>query len=192
MTVYLVQDEKLIKAYLQGNENSLRILINRYKSRLFSYILFMVKDRVLAEDIFQDTFYKVITTLKSGKYQEEGKFYQWIVRIARNLVIDHFRKLKKAAIVTDSQGNDVIANLKIADRNREDEIIEQENHAMLKKLINSLPEEQKEVLIMRHYANLSFKEISELTNVSINTALGRMRYALLNMRKLMLKHNISA
>jgi len=191
MITYLIQDEELVKGYLQGDEECLRLLIKRYQRKLFSYILFMVKDRALAEDIFQDTFYKVISTLKGGKYHEEGKFYPWVVRISRNLVIDHFRKIKKMTVVTDSDGNDLLGKIKIAERNREDEITEQENHYMLKKLINSLPPEQKEVLILRHYADLSFKEIADLTHVSINTSLGRMRYALINMRKMIMKYNLS-
>ncbi|MBT3301695.1 MAG: sigma-70 family RNA polymerase sigma factor [Bacteroidetes bacterium] len=187
----IISDEMLIQNYLNGDENCLRQIINRHQSKLFSYILFLIKDRALAEDVFQDTFVKVINTLKSGKYKEEGKFYQWVVRIARNLVIDHFRKVKKMPLITDSSGNDLMASLKIVQYNREDEIIHDETISVLKKLIQSLPKEQKEVLILRHYADLSFKEISDLTNVSINTSLGRMRYALLNLRKMLVKHNIN-
>jgi RNA polymerase sigma-70 factor (ECF subfamily) len=187
----IISDEELITQYLHGNEVCLKMLINRHKSKIFTSIYLLVKDRALAEDIFQDTFVKVINTLKKGHYQEEGKFLQWVMRIARNLVIDHFRKLSKLPVVTDSEGNDVFSYLSIADENREDEIMREQSHDRVRQLIQQLPEEQKEVLILRHYANLSFKEIADLTGVSINTALGRMRYALTNMRKLILKYQIS-
>ena len=187
----IISDEELITQYLGGNEACLKMLVNRHKSKIFTSIYLLVKDRALAEDIFQDTFVKVINTLKKGHYQEEGKFLQWVMRIARNLVIDHFRKLSKLPVVTDSDGNDIFNVISIADENREDEIMREQSHNRVRQLIQQLPEEQKEVLILRHYANLSFKEIAELTGVSINTALGRMRYALTNMRKLILKHQIS-
>lgn len=191
MRKQIISDEDLIKNYLNGNEDCLRMLINRHQAKLFSYILFLVKNRLLAEDIFQDVFVKIINTLKSGKYKEEGKFYQWVVRISRNLVIDHFRKTNKMPTVTDSEGNDVIGNLRLIEENREDEIVREETTDLLKRLIHKLPKEQKEVLVLRHYANLSFKEIADVTDVSINTSLGRMRYALINLRKMMEKHNIA-
>jgi len=181
----ILSDEQLVKLYINGDEDSLRIIINRYQSRLFTYIYYLVKDKSIAEDIFQDAFLKVITTIKNGRYNEEGKFFQWVVRISRNLVIDHFRRNTKNPVVTDTAGNEILSYLRIPETNREDEIIENEVQIILKKLINHLPHEQREVLILRHYANLSFKEISELTKVSINTSLGRMRYALINLRKLM-------
>lgn len=187
----IITDEELITQYLNGNESCLRMLINRHKSRIFTSIYLLVKDRTLAEDIFQDTFVKVITTLRRGSYTEEGKFIQWVMRIARNLVIDYYRKLNKLPVVTDSEGNDILSFVSIADENRQDEIIREQSHDRVRQLIQHLPEEQKEVLILRHYANLSFKEIADLTGVSINTALGRMRYALTNMRKMILKHQIS-
>jgi RNA polymerase sigma factor (sigma-70 family) len=187
----IIEDEELLKKYLEGNEDCLRMIINRHQSKLYTYIKILVKDRYLAEDIFQDTFVKVINTLKSGKYSEEGKFYQWVVRIARNLVIDHFRKTNKLPVVTDSAGKDLLSSLKIVQENRQDEIIHAETDDQLKRLIHKLPKEQKEVLILRHYANLSFKEIADVTNVSINTSLGRMRYALINLKKLMIKYQIA-
>ena len=187
----IISDEDLISQYLLGNEMCLKMLINRHKSKIFTSIYLLVKDRALAEDIFQDAFVKVINTLRRGSYQEEGKFLQWVIRIARNLVIDHFRKLSKLPVISDSEGNDVFSYISIADENREDEIMREQSHDRVRQLIQQLPEEQKEVLILRHYANLSFKEIADLTGVSINTALGRMRYALTNMRKLILKHQIS-
>ncbi len=187
----IICDEELITQYLNGNEACLKMLINRHKSKIFTSIYLLVKDRSLAEDIFQDTFVKIINTLKKGSYQEEGKFLQWAMRIARNLVIDHFRKLNKLPVVTDTEGNDILSYISIAEENREDEIIREQSHDRVRQLIQQLPEEQKEVLILRHYANLSFKEIAEITGVSINTALGRMRYALTNMRRLIEKHQIS-
>jgi len=186
----IISDEQLVKNYLSGNEECLRIIIHRHQSKLFTYIFYLVKDRYLAEDIFQDTFVKIVNTLKEGKYKEEGKFYQWVVRIARNLVIDHFRRNTRMPIITDSAGNDLISSLKIIDENREDQIVREETKDTLKKLIARLPKEQKEVLILRHYANMSFKEIANITNVSINTSLGRMRYALLNLKKLIIKSRI--
>ena len=144
----------------------------------------LVKDQYLAEDIFQDTFIKVIHTLKSGKYNEEGKFLPWILRIAHNLVIDHFRKDKRSPIITNSEGFDIFDVLGFYDESTEERLVREQTHKDLKGLIQLLPSEQKEVLIMRHYGDMSFKEIADLTNVSINTALGRMRYALNNLRKM--------
>lgn len=187
----LISDQELITNYLTGDENCLRILINRHKTQIFSSILLLTKDRTLAEDIFQETFVKVIKTLKKGNYTEKGKFLPWVLRIARNLVIDHFRKVSKMPTVTDSEGYDVMANLKFSEGNREDDIMREQSHERLRELIQQLPEEQKEVLILRHYAELSFKEIAEITDVSINTALGRMRYALNNLRKIIEKHQIT-
>lgn len=187
----IISDEELIHQYISGNEMCLKMLINRHKSKIFTSIYFLVKDRALAEDIFQDTFLKIINTLKKGQYQEEGKFLQWAMRIARNLVIDYYRKIAKLPVVTDTEGNDLFSYLVIAEETREDEIIREQSHDRVRQLIQQLPEEQREVLILRHYANLSFKEISDLTGVSINTALGRMRYALGNMRKLIARYQIS-
>jgi len=186
----ILTDEVLVKQYINGDENSLRILINRYQSKLFSYLLFLTRDKNVAEDVFQDVFVKVITTLKSGKYIEEGKFFQWVVRISRNLVIDYFRRNTKNPVVTDTAGNELLSYLKIPESNKEDEIIETEVQTALKKMINMLPHEQREVLILRHYSNMSFKEIADLTNVSINTALGRMRYALMNIKRMMIQYKV--
>jgi RNA polymerase sigma factor (sigma-70 family) len=187
----IISDEELIEQYLNGNEGCLKMLINRHKSRIYSSIYLMVKDKSLAEDIFQDTFFKIINTLKKKKYREEGKFLQWAVRISRNLVIDYFRKTNKMPMVTDSEGFSIFDIIKIADENREDEIVREQSHDKVRQLIQQLSPEQKEVLILRHYADMSFAEIAEMTNVSINTALGRMRYALNNMRKLIEKHKIT-
>lgn len=184
-------DQDLVHQYLQGHEPSLEELIRRHKTKIYTSIYLLVKDSYLAEDIFQDTFIKVINTLKAGKYNEEGKFLPWVIRIAHNLVIDHFRKEKRAPVVTTVEGFDIFEVLKFYDESTEDKLIREQTHRDLRELIHLLPPEQKEVLIMRHYGELSFKEISEITDVSINTALGRMRYALNNLRKMMLSKEVS-
>lgn len=178
-------DQELVHLYIKGNESALSELINKHKSRIYTSIYLLVKDEFLAEDIFQDTFIKVIKTLKAGKYNEEGKFLPWVLRIGHNLVIDHFRKEKRNPTITNSDGFDIFDVLGIHDESMEEKMVKQQTHDDLRKLIHYLPSEQKEVLIMRHYGELSFKEIADLTSVSINTALGRMRYALNNLRKMM-------
>ena len=184
-------DKELIKRYLTGNESSLEIIINRHKDRVFSYILMVVKNPQIADDLFQDTFIKVINTLKSGTYNEEGKFIHWVMRIAHNLVIDHFRKKKRIPIKENSEDRDTFELLNMKIESVEDIMITDQIHKDLKILIDFLPQEQKEVLLMRHYVGMSFKDIAEQTNVSINTALGRMRYAILNIRRLVEENNIS-
>ena len=186
-----MSDQELVKVYLSGNEKALQVLIERHQDKMFTSIYMLVKNREVAQDVLQDAFVKIITTLKSGKYNEEGKFIQWAMRISRNLVIDHFRKSKKMPMVTDSEGNDVFGYINIPSPNQEDLIVRSEREQKIRRLIEELPAEQREVLVLRHYAELSFKEISDLTNVSINTALGRMRYALNNLRKVIEKHSIA-
>ena len=185
INIQLVSDQDLVNQYINGHESSLEELILRHKTKIYTSIYLLVKDTYLAEDIFQDTFIKVINTLKAGKYNEEGKFLPWVIRIAHNLVIDHFRKVKRAPLVTTVEGFDIFEVLKFYDESAEDRIIREQSYTDLRKLIHFLPSEQKEVLIMRHYGDLSFKEIADITGVSINTALGRMRYALNNLRKMM-------
>lgn len=187
-----VSDRELISRYLKGNEYSLELLIQRYQNRIFSYIMMVVKDRDLANDLFQDTFVKVINTLKSGSYNEEGKFLQWVMRIAHNLVIDHFRKAKRMAIMDNHRYDDfdIFDIIAAEDPTTEEKMVVDQIHQDVKKLIEYLPEEQKEVLKMRHYAGMSFKDIADVTDVSINTALGRMRYALINLRKIIEEHEI--
>ena len=180
-----ITDQNLVKQYVQGNEACLEMLINRHKNRIFTTIILIVKDSYIAEDLFQETFIKIINNLKKGKYNEEGKFLPWAMRIAHNMAIDYFRKMKRMPTITDSSGDDVFRTIKIAVENREEQIIRTEKEDMVRLAINRLPEEQRQVLILRHYGNLSFKEIAVMTDVSINTALGRMRYALTNMRKIM-------
>jgi RNA polymerase sigma-70 factor (ECF subfamily) len=191
MNTYLISDEKLIKQYLIGDESSIEKLILRHKKKIFVYIFLIVKDKQLADDIFQDTFIKVINTLKTGSYNEEGKFVPWVMRIAHNLTIDYFRKSKRIPTIENRDEYDIFNTIKIYDEPVEDKMIIKQIHNDVKELVQLLPEEQKKVLIMRHYADMSFKEIAEQTDVSINTALGRMRYALINLRKLISEKNIS-
>ena len=184
MTAQPVTDQELIGRYLAGYQSCLEKLIRRHKNRIFAYILMIVKDKELAEDLFQDTFIKVINTIRSGSYKEEGKFIQWVLRIAHNLIIDYFRKSKRIPLVENSDEYDIFDRIRIPVESVEQKLITEQIHEDVKKLIEYLPREQKEVLIMRHYGDMSFKDIAEQTNVSINTALGRMRYALINLRKL--------
>ncbi len=190
MNAQAVTDQELIGRYLAGNQSSLEILIRRHKNRIFAYILMIVKEKELAEDLFQDTFIKVINTIRSGSYKEEGKFIQWAMRIAHNLIIDHFRKSKRIPTIENRDDYDIFEKVRIPVESIEEKIITEQIHKDVKKLIDYLPKEQREVLVMRHYGDMSFKDIAEVTNVSINTALGRMRYALINLRKLVDEKNI--
>lgn len=190
MRTYVTSDKDLIAQYLKGDESALNQLIKRHRQKVFTSILIMVKDKDIAEDIFQDTFIKVVRTLRSGNYNEEGKFLPWVVRIAHNLVIDHFRREKRVTMMRDTDEFSILSTLPVYDDNVEEKIIKDQIHSDVRKLIDELPFEQKEVLIMRHYANMSFKDIADVTNVSINTSLGRMRYALINLRKLIDKKGV--
>ena len=191
MNLQLNSDQELVKLYLNGRESVLEELLRRHKTKIYTSIYLLVKDQYLAEDIFQDAFIKVINTLRSGKYNEEGKFLPWVMRIAHNLVIDFFRREKRGPIITSSDDTDIINMLQIFDESAEEKLLKEQTYADLRQLIHLLPDEQKEVLIMRHYADLSFKEIADLTDVSINTALGRMRYALSNLRRMMKVKEVS-
>ena len=191
MKAETISDKTLISRYLQGNQASLEKLIIRHKNKVFAYILMIVKDKELADDIFQDTFIKVINTIKAGNYKEEGKFIQWVMRIAHNLIIDHFRKSKRIPVVDNSNDEfDIFDTISLTDPSIEERLVKDQIHSDVRKLIEYLPPEQKEVLFMRHYSEMSFKDIAEQTNVSINTALGRMRYALINLRKLIAEKNV--
>jgi RNA polymerase sigma-70 factor (ECF subfamily) len=184
-------DSQLIAEYLDGKQHSLELLINRHKNRVFAYILMVVKDKQLADDIFQDTFIKVINTMQAGSYKEEGKFIQWVMRIAHNLIIDYFRKSKRLPVIdNDSSEFDIFDTIQFTDVSVEEQMIIDQIHQDVRDLIEHLPQEQKEVLFMRHYSDMSFKDIAEHTNVSINTALGRMRYALIDLRKLIQEKEI--
>ena len=178
-------DQELIHKFIGGYQPCLEALIARHKSKIYTSIYLLVKDSYLAEDIFQETFIKVIHTLQAGKYNEEGKFLPWVIRIAHNLVIDYFRKQKRSPVITNVEGFDIFDVIQFYDEPLENKMIREQSHEDLKSMIQLLPTEQKEVLIMRHYGDLSFKEIADITGVSINTALGRMRYALNNLRKMM-------
>ena len=185
-------DQQLVRSFLRGNQASIEILINRHKNKVFTYINLLVKNQQLAEDIFQDTFIKVVRSLHEGKYKDNGKFVSWVIRIAHNLIIDHFRKEKQLNTCSnDNYQSNIFNSKKLADDNIEDLIIKDQILNDVRLLIEQLPEDQKQVILLRHYGGLSFKEIAEQTNVSINTALGRMRYALINIRKLIQEKNIS-
>lgn len=190
MKQVLITDAVLVSNYINGDESALEVLITRHKQKIYSFIYSKVFDRDITEDVFQDTFIKVIRTLKLGKYNEEGKFLPWVMRIAHNLVIDHFRKNNRMPKFDNSNDFNIFSVLSDSSLNAEKAIIKDQVEEDLRKLINELPEDQKEVLVMRMYNDMSFKEISESTGVSINTALGRMRYALINLRKVIEKHNI--
>ena len=186
----VLSDQELVKNYLNGDNASFEILLTRHKSRVFAFIMSKIKNRDLSEDIFQDTFIKVINSLQKGKYNEEGKFLPWMMRISHNLVIDHFRKEAKMRKVRPTAEFDIFDVLDDGNKNQEEVMMQTQVHADLKVLIEQLPEDQKEVLKMRYFEDLSFKQISDLTETSINTALGRMRYALINLRKLAEKKHI--
>jgi len=192
MKVVVINDKELIDRYLNGEISCLESLINRHKNRVFAYILMVVKDRQLADDIFQDTFIKVINTIKAGAYKEEGKFIQWVMRIAHNLIIDFFRKAKRIPVMENNIIGDfnIFDTISAKDHSIEEKIITEQIHNDVRSLIEYLPPEQKEVLYLRHYVGMSFKDIADQTDVSINTALGRMRYALINLRKMVKDKNI--
>lgn len=185
-----LSDNDLIIKYQFGDESALKALINRYGKRLYSYILISVKNKELAEDLFQDTFIKVINTIRSGNYREEGKFFQWIMRIANNLKIDYYRKIQKLPIFEGNGEYDIFDLIGSFEDSAEHKIIREQIYSDLNKMVEFLPEEQKEVLVMRIYQDYSFKEIADMTGVSINTALGRMRYALINLRKIIQKNHV--
>ena len=190
MANIVIPDAVLVKNYISGDESALTSLIERHQSKIFGFIYSKIGDRDLTDDIFQDTFIKVIKTLKSNAYNEEGKFLPWVMRIAHNLVVDHFRRCKKMPLQRETEEFSVFNYMTDTSLNIEGEIISQQVESDLSKLLLQLPDDQKEVIIMRMYQDLSFKEIAELTGVSINTALGRMRYAVINLRKIIEKNQI--
>lgn len=190
MNQSLISDQELINMYLSGNHVCIETLIRRYKRKVFTYIYLNIKDRHLAEDLFQDTFIKVINTLRSGTYNDEGKFLPWVLRIAHNLIIDYYRKSNRIPLVENNDEYDIFNTIRIFDECVEEKMVTDQIHKDVKKLLDMLPDEQREVIIMRHFADMSFKEIAEQTNVSINTALGRMRYALINLRRLIKEKDI--
>ncbi|MBK8506747.1 MAG: sigma-70 family RNA polymerase sigma factor [Saprospiraceae bacterium] len=184
MQVTPFSDQELIQQYLDGNERAFEELLNRHRSKIYTSIYLFVKEQSLAEDIFQEVFIKIINTLRSGKYNHEGKFVQWAMRIAYNMCVDQFRRKKRRPQVAPTESFDIFDVLHVSEENMETTMIKSQTHERIRHLVDSLPPEQREVVILRHYADMSFKEISQLTRVSINTALGRMRYALINIRKM--------
>ena len=190
-TMNSLTDPQLIHIYLEGDADALSTLVDRHKDKIFTSIYLLVKDKFLAEDIFQDTFIKVIDTINSGRYNEEGKFLPWVMRVAHNLCIDHFRKVKRTPTIKTSGDHDIFEVLNFSEAGMEEKMIQGQSHERVRKMLDMLPEDQKEVIVMRHFADLSFKEIATLTNCSINTALGRMRYGLINLRKMMVEKQIA-
>lgn len=187
-----LSDDMLVAYYSEGNNNAFDVLLTRHQAKVYSYILQMVKDRNLADDIFQETFVKAITTIKQGRYAEAGKFSAWVCRIARNLIIDNFRQEKvEATVSTDDSNYDVLNRKDLSEDTIEDMLIDSQIQADVRRLVKQLPDSQREVLIMRYYKGLSFKEIADVTGVSINTALGRMRYAILNLRRIAKENRIA-
>lgn len=192
--MYNIDDRELISLYLNGDEKAFEALLMRHKERIYRFIYMKIRDNALSQDIFQDTFIKVVNTLKAGNYNEEGKFLPWAMRIAHNLVIDHFRKYNKVRLVSESSSKrddfNVFHTLKLEDENVQEEITRVELEGQMVELVEHLPETQKNILKMRIFKEMSFKDIAELEDISINTALGRMRYALINLRKLVDKHEL--
>lgn len=191
MNLSKLSEKKLIQSYIKGSEAAIEELITRHKSAVFTYIVCKVRNEALAEDIFQDTFIKVINTIKRNKYNDEGKFLPWVMRIAHNLIVDYYRKNNRLSTTSGSDDFDIFDIVPSNDNNIEQQLETKQTHTDIKGLIKYLPDDQKEVLMMRMFYDMSFKEISESTNVSINTALGRMRYALINLRKMIAERNIS-
>ena len=184
-------DQQLIHMYMEGDADALATIVLRYKEKIYTSIYLLVKDRYLAEDIFQDVFIRVIDTLKSGKYTDEGKFLPWAMRIAHNMCVDHFRKVKRSPTIKTSDDRDIFEVLNFSEPGADQKMMAGQSHDRVRKMVDMLPEDQREVIILRHYADLSFKEIADLTRCSINTALGRMRYGLINLRKMMSEKQIA-
>jgi RNA polymerase sigma-70 factor (ECF subfamily) len=186
-----LSDQELVQAFLKGDETCIEILINRHRTKVYTYILLTIKNQALAEDLFQETFIKVIQSLRKNKYRDNGRFLSWVIRIAHNLIIDHFRKEKQLnSVSNDDTEIDLLNSQKFTDDNIEQLMVNDQIRRDLRKLINELPDDQKEVVLLRHFGELSFKEIADHTGVSINTALGRMRYALINLRKMINERNL--
>ena len=187
----LLSDQQLVHLYMEGNAEALSTLVLRHKNRLYSAIYLLVKDKYLAEDIFQDVFIRIIDTMRSGRYTEEGKFLPWAMRIAHNLCVDHFRKVKRTPTIKNGEDKDIFEVLNFSEDGAETKMMKRQSHDRVREMLQRLPEDQREVIILRHYADMSFKEIAATTNCSINTALGRMRYGLINLRKLMVQKQIA-
>lgn len=184
-------DQQLIHLYMEGDANALATIVTRYKDKIYNSIYLLVKDKYLTEDIFQDVFIRIIDTLKGGRYTDEGKFLPWAMRIAHNMCVDHFRKVKRTPTIKTSDDRDIFEVLNFSEPGTDQKMINGQSHDKVRKMVDLLPEDQREVIILRHYADLSFKEIADLTSCSINTALGRMRYGLINLRKMMIEKQIA-
>ncbi len=190
-TLEQVADLDLIRSFQAGDTEAFDVMVTRYKDRIYSSILFFVKDTYLAEDLFQDVFIKIIDTLKNKRYTEEGKFLPWALRIAHNLCVDYFRKVKRTPAIKTSDDQDIFEVINVSQEAPDQKLMRGESHDKVRRMLDLLPEEQREIIVLRHYANLSFKEIAEITNCSINTALGRMRYGLINLRKMMTENQMT-
>lgn len=186
-----LSDNELVNSFTSGNVNALEVLVLRHKEKLYTSIYFLVKDKYLAEDIFQDVFIRIIDTIRGGRYTEEGKFLPWAMRIAHNLCVDHFRKVKRTPTIRNSEEQDIFEVLNFTEDSAEDKMIKNQSHCRVREMLDLLPEDQREVIILRHFGDMSFKEIAAITNCSINTALGRMRYGLINLRKMMVQKQIA-
>lgn len=184
-------DQQLIHAFQSGESAALEVLINRHKDKIYTSIYLLVKDKYLAEDIFQDVFIRVIDTVRGGRYNEEGKFLPWALRIAHNLCVDHFRKVKRTPTIRNSEDNDIFEVLNFSEEGADRSMMKKQSHDRVRLMLDQLPADQREVIVLRHFADMSFKEIASMTNCSINTALGRMRYGLINLRKIMEEKQIA-
>ncbi|MCX8019286.1 MAG: sigma-70 family RNA polymerase sigma factor [Chitinophagaceae bacterium] len=184
-------DNELIRLFQNGHSEALEVLILRHKDKLYTSIYFLIKDKYLAEDIFQEVFIRIIDTIRNGRYTEEGKFLPWAMRIAHNLCVDYFRKIKRTPAIKTSDDRDIFDVLRFTEESAETKMMRRQSHSKILDMLDRLPEDQREVIVLRHYADLSFKEIAELTQCSINTALGRMRYGLINLRKMMTQKQIA-
>ena len=184
-------DTQLVQAFQQGNNQALEVLVNKYKDKIFTSINILLKDKFLAEDMFQEVFIKIIDTLRAGRYNEEGKFLPWALRIAHNLCVDHFRKVKRTPVIKTSDDTDIFEALNFSEEGADKTMMQGQSHGLVRRMLDMLPEEQREVIVLRHYADLSFKEIAQMTNTSINTALGRMRYGLINIRRIMEENQVA-
>ena len=190
-TILQSTDLQLIHLFQAGNGMALEVLVNRYKDKIYTSILFLVKDKYVAEDLFQDVFIKIIDTIRNNRYTDEGKFLSWAMRISHNLCVDHFRKVKRSPSIKTSDDRDIFELIDSSDTRADVKMMQQQSHEKVSRLLDMLPAEQREVIVLRHYADLSFKEISQMTNCSINTALGRMRYGLINLRKMLSEKQIA-
>lgn len=187
----LLTDNELIHSFQKGNNSSLEILVDRYRDKIFTSIHILVKDKYLAEDLFQDLFIKIIDTLRSGRYNEEGKFLPWAMRIGHNLCVDHFRKVNRTPTITTSTSQNVFDMVLVPESSADELLVAAQNRNRLRQVIDLLPKDQREVIVLRHFGELSFKKIAETTNCTLNTALGRMRYGLFNLRRIMAEKQIN-